>query len=76
MKSILIAIVLALAVPACVSSTEYGKCIGIVDREDPKLDYKLSIWNTFLSVVFVETIILPIYVLATETKCPEGRMAE
>jgi hypothetical protein len=57
----------------CTSATEYGSCIGAFDDRDPKLTYKVSIWNAFLAIIFVETIIVPIWVVVDETLCPVGR---
>jgi hypothetical protein len=73
MNKALAALLLVATLAACTSSTEYGKCIGIADDKDPKLHYKLSVWNAFLGFIFVETIIVPVWVLADETFCPVGK---
>ena len=57
---------------SCTSQTEYGSCIGIADDRKPNLEYKLSIKNAVLGIVFLETIIVPVWVLADETYCPVG----
>lgn len=69
----LIAILLLLALVGCTSSTEYGQCVGAFDNRDPNLTYKLSVWNAVLAVFFVETIFVPVVVIANETVCPESR---
>lgn len=56
----------------CTSKNEYGDCIGAFDDKKPGVEYKLSIWNTFLAVVFVETVVVPIVVVANKTRCPAG----
>lgn len=67
---ILVAIVLSLF--GCTSRTDFGPCVGAFDARDPAFEYKLSIWNTVLAVVFVEMILPPIFVIADETVCPVG----
>jgi len=71
MKKFLVIMVLAL-LSGCTTRTEYGQCVGVIEDRDPKLVYKLSIWNTVLAIVFSETIFVPIVVLANSTLCPEG----
>lgn len=71
MKKLFILFMLCLfSFSACTSSTEYGECIGAFDDGDPSLVYSTSAFNIFLGVVFIETIIVPVIVLASETKCP------
>lgn len=60
------------AATACTSSTEYGDCIGINDTQSPKLRYRTSTGNIVLAVIFLETIIVPIVVVADELSCPVG----
>jgi hypothetical protein len=55
---------------ACTESTPYGECIGAFDTEDPALNYRISTLNTVLAIIFFETIIVPIVVVAYEVKCP------
>lgn len=71
MKKIIV-ILAALALSGCTSKTEFGECIGAFDDGDPALQYKLSVWNTILGVVFVETIIVPVVVVADQIRCPVG----
>jgi hypothetical protein len=65
-------IILALLASGCTSKTEFGNCIGIADDRDPKLNYKMDIWNAGLGILFVEFIIPPIIVVADEFYCPVG----
>jgi hypothetical protein len=76
MKKILLAATMIAMLSGCTSSTQYGSCIGIADDKNPNLEYKLSAWNTFLAIVFSETIVVPIVVLANETSCPVGVKAQ
>jgi hypothetical protein len=55
---------------ACTSETPHGQCIGAFDDGDPKLIYKADAWNIVLGVIFIETIIVPVLVVATQIKCP------
>lgn len=72
MKNILTALTLAIALSAsgCTSRTSAGPCIGILDEKVPGVTYKLSGWNLFLAVLFSETIIVPVVVVANELQCP------
>lgn len=65
-----ICILMLLLVTACTSATKYGSCIGIDDIEEKDRVYKISLWNAALGVIFVETLIVPLWVLAYEIKCP------
>jgi hypothetical protein len=56
----------------CQSETPHGPCIGVFDDENPKLQYKLSVRNTVLGVIFFQTVFVPVIVLANETRCPVG----
>lgn len=56
----------------CKSKTEFGECIGAFDDGDPKLNYKLSVRNLVLGVVFIELIVPPIIIVAEKTRCPES----
>jgi len=64
--------VVLLALTACETRTEYGKCVGLGERQDPKLEYKLSSRNITLGVIFIELIAPPIIVVTDETFCPTG----
>jgi hypothetical protein len=72
-KLMKVAAVIALTLLAgCQSRTQYGECVGIGDDQKPTLEYRLSVRNTFLAVVFFQTLFVPIIVLANETSCPIG----
>ena len=70
MRTLIIALCLILS--ACDTSNHYGKCIGPFNKEDknPKLDYEVDGWNVVLSIIFVETIIVPVVVLGYDLECP------
>lgn len=71
-----LALAAALALPACTSGNDLGKCVGIAqsDRRDPTLYYDLSMWNVFWGVVGAELLLIPpILVLHHELYCPSGR---
>lgn len=70
MKYLLIAAMLMLT--ACQSSTEFGECVGVVDKQDVKLEYKLSVRNTVIGLFFSSLLFPPVLVLANETFCPVG----
>ena len=71
MRALIVAV--ALLAAGCQSSTPHGECIGAFDDPDPALVYKTSTRNVVLGVIFVETLIVPAVVIATETKCPTAR---
>lgn len=70
-KIILIASLLAL-LTGCTRSTQYGQCIGIADDKKPGFVYAVSYWNVFLAVIFSETLVVPVVVIAANLKCPIG----
>lgn len=72
MKKLLCIALMTTMLVGCTSKTEYGSCIGITEKENPTLHYKVSAWNVFLAIVFSETIIVPVLVLADEVSCPVG----
>ncbi len=69
----IIVFILIISLTACESSTSYGDCID-VQRNEAKsnLHYKISTQNVIVSVIFIETLWVPIYVLLEETYCPVG----
>ena len=73
MKKILLIALAAMFLAGCTENTQYGDCIGIADEKDPTLIYKVDTWNAVLGIVFIETVIVPIIVLTTETFCPVGK---
>jgi PBP1b-binding outer membrane lipoprotein LpoB len=70
MKKLITALLLALLLSGCESSTDLGACIGINDSENPKLVYKYSVQNIVVGALLVETIFVPIIVVLNEIKCP------
>lgn len=56
----------------CTQRNSYGDCVGLDDKKDPKLEYKLSIWNIAMGILFMELLIPPIVVVADELECPVG----
>lgn len=73
MKKIIVLAVFAAFLSGCTTKTEYGECIGVLQDKKPDLEYKLSIWNTVLAVVFSETVVVPIVVVANEHSCPVAK---
>lgn len=73
----LVALLVLLAVAAgCESRTEYGECVPVdQSHERPDLEYRISVRNAVLGVIFVEMIFPPIIVLAAATYCPTGPKA-
>ena len=70
----LLPIILAVAVLAgCTTRTEFGPCVGAGEDKNSALTYKLDVWNTFLGILFIETIVVPIVVVANELYCPVGK---
>jgi hypothetical protein len=72
MKKIIVAALLAVLV-ACEDRTTYGPCIGAFSDPDPQLVYETNGWNIAMGVIFFEMVVLPIVVIANETKCPVRR---
>lgn len=72
MKKILCVALMMTMLVGCTSKTQYGHCIGITEKENATLHYKVSAWNVFLAIIFSETIIVPVLVLADEVSCPVG----
>lgn len=56
----------------CISRTKYGSCYGLIGTKEPNLEYKLSVYNVVIAVLFSETIVIPGIVLAAEIYCPIG----
>lgn len=69
----MIATLCLLALSSCTMRTKFGPCIGVLDKEDPAIQYDLSVWNGFVGFVFAETIIVPVYVVAKDIKCPVAK---
>lgn len=73
MKCLSVALVALLLCAGCESRTDYGKCVGLGEKQNPKLTYKLSGRNIAVGVIFIELIAPPIIVATDETFCPVGR---
>jgi hypothetical protein len=65
-----------LLLTSCQTHTQYGECIGLADIRDPKTVYRVSIWNAFLAIIFVETVIAPVYIVGKRIECPAAKRAE
>jgi len=63
---------IAALLSGCVSRTDYGQCVGLGDKQNPKLRYRVSARNVIVGIVFVELIAPPVYVVLDETFCPVG----
>lgn len=61
-----------LLLTACESRTDYGHCVGLGEKQNPKLHYKVSARNVTVGVIFIELIAPPIIVATDETFCPVG----
>jgi len=74
MKKYLLAVLVACSlVSGCRSETEYGKCVGLGDEQDPALHYKPSVRNLIVGIVFIELIAPPVIVGINEFYCPVGK---
>jgi hypothetical protein len=72
MRKVIALLALAALLSGCTSKNEFGECIGAFDDKKPGVEYKLSVWNTVLAVIFVETIVVPVVVVANQARCPIG----
>ena len=72
MKKLILILTAAAFLSGCTGSTPHGPCVGAFEDRNPKKVYKLSIWNTFLGIVFIETLIVPIVVVSNQVICPIG----
>lgn len=68
-------LMLALFAQGCVSETQYGDCQGVATEQNKKPDlvYRANIWNFVLGCIFIETVIVPIYVIGWAMECPTGK---
>lgn len=73
MKKLLLIILVTAALAGCTTTTNFGKCVGVNDEKNPSLVYKIDVWNAFLGILFVETIIVPLIVVVDELYCPVGK---
>jgi hypothetical protein len=72
MKSLIAMALIGLTLAGCTTETKYGECVGAFDARNPKYEYKLDTVNTVLGIVFIETIFVPVIIVADETVCPVG----
>ncbi len=66
-------LVFSLLFTGCTSNTEFGSCVGFFESRRPEFQYHFSAWNVLLSILFSETIIVPVIVVVDETFCPIGK---
>ena len=66
-------LVLLLLTSSCSSRTEFGKCVGLNQEKDQTLIYDLSTKNLVISVLFIETLFVPIVYALKQVYCPVGR---
>lgn len=64
---------LSLLGSSCTSSTEYGDCVGVTDKKKDELVYEVDIGNVLIGLFFIETVVVPAYVILDELECPVGR---
>lgn len=76
MKRLLIIALAGALLAGCTTKTEHGPCVGLSDEKNPKLTYKVDVWNAFLGIIFVETIIVPLIVVVDEIYCPVSKKVE
>lgn len=73
MKNTILITLVGLILAGCESSTQFGNCVGISDKQNPKLEYKVSARNLIVGILFAEVIVPPIIVVTNETYCPVGK---
>lgn len=71
MRTIMLLVLLA-TLAGCASRTQYGQCVGMADDKRPELQYKVSVRNLLVGIVFIELIVPPIIVATNEFYCPVG----
>lgn len=67
-----LAVSLIFSAVGCTEKTQYGKCIGVNQEENPTKVYKANWWNIFVATMLAETIVVPIVTVLNQYKCPEG----
>jgi hypothetical protein len=72
MKKTLAMLLMMTALTGCTGRTAYGECIGAFDEKKPELEYKMSTMNLVVATIFLETIFVPVVVVAEQTYCPVG----
>jgi hypothetical protein len=68
-QALILALLLASA-SGCTTSSVGRPCVGVLDQKEFGVRYELSVWNAILAVIFSETVIVPIYVVAKDLECP------
>lgn len=68
--------IMLLLVTSCVSKNEYGSCVGIQDKKDPNLEYKINWWNVAVSAIFIKAIFPPVILLWKCLECPVAKNEE
>ena len=58
---------------SCTYETPTGQCVGLDDERDPRLEYEISTRNALVGVLFVETLLVPGFVLLENLYCPTGK---
>lgn len=72
MKNIVALDVAVALLTGCASKTAFGNCVGLGEKQDPRLEYKVSVRNVIIGIFFVELIVPPIFVLVDQFYCPVG----
>jgi hypothetical protein len=47
------------------------ECIGLDDTPQPGVIYEFSTRNVIIDIIFVETLIVPVWSVLEDVKCPE-----
>jgi hypothetical protein len=55
--------------PKVIDGIRY-KTVGIFQREAPGIVYEVSFGNVFWSIIFIETIVIPVYFIGWSIKNP------
>ena len=54
------------------TKTDYGECLGLGETQNDSLVYEVDNGNVVLGVIFVESIIAPVYIVFKDLYCPVG----
>ena len=73
MKKLIAILIASVMLAGCTTHTEFGACVGIGEKQNPKLDYKVSATNLVIGIVFIEMIAPPVIVAVDEFYCPVGK---
>ena len=57
---------------SCTERTVYGECVGLFEKGDPDLVYKINLNNVIVGFFFSETVIVPAIILWDYIECPVG----